>query len=414
MINTDMINTGMINFRRRLLGLAATTTAVVVLLAGCGSQPNGSSAGAGSPGRSADGCISSFDPNKDYFADKQQLRYAKNFDISYHKSYQVITVEQPTVGGKPESYVLLKCGAPKPKLTGELAEAPLVTTPVKSIFSSSTTHIPSLEALGKLDLLTGVASKALISSEAARKRVAGEHVTEYAPAGTANAEKIVAEQPDVLITGGLDDPAHATVRQAGIPVLADAEYLEPSPLGTAEWIKYFAALTGTEKRAAGIFSGIAADYDVTVQQVADAEPVPVLLSQPYQGVWSMPTGGSPMGKMITDAGGTWPWQDDPSAAAKQTDLETVYQRAGSSKVWITSMNWTTRNQAAGEEPRFAEFAAYKSGQVWAPSLQVNEGGGNNVYELGVLRPDLVIADLAAILHPDVVPDHEFTFYQKLS
>lgn len=415
MINTGVYATGPdpspITRRRGLLGTVAVAAAIL-LLAGCGSQPGGQAAGS-APSGTGEGCITDFDPNKDYFTDKQELKYAENFSISYHKSYQVLTVEQPTVGGKPESYVLVKCGAPKPELSGELADAQQITTPVKSIFSSSTTHIPSLEALGKLDLLTGVASKALISSEAAREHVAGDQVTEFAPAGTANAEKIVAKKPDVLITGGLEDPSHATVRQAGIPVLADAEYLEPSPLGTAEWIKYFAALTGTEQKAGETFDRIAADYDAAVAKVADEKPVSVLLNQPYQGAWSMPTGGSPMGRMITDAGGSWPWQDDPSTAAKQTDLETVFTKSGSADVWITSMNWTTRKEAAAEEPRFTEFAAYKSGEVWAPSLQVTESGGNNLYELGVLRPDLVVADLVAILHPEVAGDHEFTFYQKL-
>lgn len=31
----------------------------------------------------------------------------------------------------------------------------------------------------------------------------------------------------------------------------------------------------------------------------------------------------------------------------------------------------------------------------------------------MLRPDLVIGDLIAIMHPDLEPDHDFTFYQKL-
>lgn len=392
---------------------AAIIAGLAVSLAACGSQNDSNAAPASHPTTGADGCITKFDPNTDYFPVKQHLKYAKNFTISYHRSYQVLTVKQPTVGGKPESYVLVKCGAPKPRLTGALAKAPEVSTPVKSLFSASTTHLPSLEALGKLDVLTGVASKALISSKAARQRAAQPGVTEFSPAGTADAEKIVAAKPDVLITAGQDDPAYATVRRAGIPVLADAEYLEPQPLGEAEWIKYFAALTGTEQKAATVFDKIAGSYNAAVQKAADAKPTKVLVNQPYQGVWTMPTGGTPMGRLITDAGGTWPWQQDKSTASKNTDLETVFKKSGSARIWITSTNWKTKKEALAAEPRFADFTAYKSGQIWAPSRQVNAAGGNNMYELGVLRPDLVVGDLIAIMHPDAEPGHTFTFYQKL-
>ena len=326
----------------------------------------------------------------------------------------MLTVEQPEPGADPQSYVLVKCGAPEPELSAELADAVQVTTPVQSIYSGSTTHLPSLEALGQLDRITGVGTKGYIYSEAAQQRVAEEGVAEYAPAGTVNAEQVVSGKPDVLITAGQEDPAYATIREAGIPVLADAEYLETTALGTAEWIKFFAALTGTEQQATTVFDGIAADYQAAVDKVPDGDQIDVLLGQPYQGVWSTPTGASATGEMITEAGGSWPWQQDTKAASKQTDLETIFKRSGEAELWITSSNWTSKEQALKEEPRFAELTAYESGQVWAPSLQLTENGGNNLFELGTLRADLVVADLVAIIHPEVAPDHEFTFYQQLN
>src|SRR6185312_15289543 len=189
------------------------------------------------------GCITDFDADTDYYPVKSTLDHATNFTLSYHKSYQVLTVVQPEQGAKPESYVLVKCGAPKPELTGDLAEAQVVTTPVQSLFSASTSHLPNLVALDQLDVLTGVASKSFISEKQVLDRVADPDVVEFAPASTVDAEKVVAAKPDVLITGGYADPAYATIEKAGIPVLADAEWLENDPLGRAEWIKYFAALT---------------------------------------------------------------------------------------------------------------------------------------------------------------------------
>lgn len=410
--------------RRAVRTVLAASTATALLLTGCSAPTTTpapvSSVSASSssttpvPGVGEDGCITDFDERVDYFGVKQTIELATNFTLTYHRSYQVLTVEQPVVGGKPEQYVLLRCGAPTPALTGDLAGSTVVTTPVRSLFSASTTHLPSLEALGQLDVLTGVASKAFISSPAAQERAASPDVTEFSPAGTTDAEKVIVAKPDVLVTAGYDDPAFATLRDAGVPVLADAEFLEADPLGRAEWIKYFAALTGTEQKAAETFTTIRDAYRGIVSSLADAPAVDTVLSQPYQGVWSVPAGGSYAGRLISDAKGTWPWATTNATGSVDTDLETVFDRSGTAPTWVSSANWTTKKEALAEEPRFAEFTAFSTGAVWAPSLQLTPAGGNNYFELGVLRPDLTLGDLVAILHPDLAPGHAFTFYQQLS
>ncbi len=412
---------------RRLIALAAAGL-LIAFAAGCGTdqsvtsgdQPGVSlpSATTGSSatspaGVNAAGCITDFDPDTDYYPVKQTIRYATNFTLSYHRSYQVLTVKQPTVGGTPVSYVLVKCGAPKPELSGSLTDAEQVTTPVASLFSASTTHLPALVELDRLGVLTGVASKAYISEPQVVTATENSSVTEFAPAGTTAAEKVVAAQPDVLVTGGTDDPAYATIEKAGVPVLADADFLEADPLGRAEWIKYFAALTGTEAKAATVFDQIATDYNAVVAKAAAADSTDLLVSQPYQGVWSMPAGGSYAGKLLSNAGGTWPWRSNTSTGTVSASMETVLNRSGSAELWINTSNWTTKAEALKEESRFADFTAFSSGQVWSPSLQVNAAGGNNYFELGGQRPDLVEADLIAIIHPELEPDHTFTFYQQL-
>ena len=411
----------------RSAALAALSVAGLVLIAGCSTDTTVSPAGTPSSSATssatssasasaqtdASGCITNFNADTDYYPVKQTISDADNFTISYHKSYQVLTVKQPVVGGKPVSYVLVKCGAPKPQLSGTLASAESVTTPVHSLFSASTTQLPALVELDKLSVLTGVAAKAYISEPTVVQHVRGSTVTEFAPAGTTDAEKVVAAKPDVLITGGTDDPAYATIEKAGIAVLAAADFLEANPLGRAEWVKYFAALTGTEQQATAQFDQISNDYDAVVAKAKSATAVPLLVSQPYQGVWSMPAGGSFAGKLLSNAGGTWPWRSNASTGSISASTETVFDKSGTAKLWINTSNWKTKAEALKEESRFADFTAFTSGQVWSPSLQVNSAGGNNYFELGVQRPDLVEADLIAIVHPELEPNHTFTFYRQL-
>ena len=427
---------------RRPIALNTTNNAVAALLAGCGnssdsagastSAASGSSGAASSvadngsaattpaselnaaAGLDAKGCITDFDPAADYYPVKSQIDYATNFTVEYDKSYQVLTVLQPTQGGSAESYVLVKCGAPTPDLTGDLAGATMVSTPVTSLYSGSTTHLPNLVALDQLDILTGVASKSLISEKEVLDRVAEPGVVEYAAAGSVDAEAVVAGKPDVLITAGTDDPAYAVISAAGVPVLANAEWLENDPLGRAEWIKYFAALTGTEAQAAEAFDAVEQSYTALADKVASADPVQVVPGQPYQGTWYVPGGQSFNSRLIADAGGTTAWAGDPSTGSVSTDLESVLAKAGKAPAWLASTTWTTKAEALAEEPRFAEFAAFQSGNMWNAAKDVTAEGGNNYYELGVARPDLVLGDLVAILHPDLMPGHDFAFYLQLS
>ena len=127
--------------RRRVAAIAVPIALIAAVLAGCGDSassgtstaaPSGSTgattslagdgAAASTPvselnaaaGLGANGCITTFDPAADYYPVKSQIDYATNFTVEYDKSYQVLTVLQPTQGGSPQSYVLVKCGAPTP------------------------------------------------------------------------------------------------------------------------------------------------------------------------------------------------------------------------------------------------------------------------------------------------------------
>ena len=406
---------------RRLTGAVLGAAVLGAALAGCGSSPAATSpsptadasASAGAGTLDANGCITNYQAGVDYFPVKSEITHATNFSLSYHDSYQVLTVPQPTEGGAPEEYVLVRCGAPTPELTGDLAGAQVVTTPVTSLYSASTTHLPFLVELDALDALTGVGTKGFISEKQVQDRVAEPGVVEFSPTGTIDAETVIAGKPQVLITAGYDDPAYAVISTAGIPVVANADWLENDPLGRAEYLKFFAALTGTEQQAADAFATVEQSYQQIAASAANAGTVAVVPGQPFQGTWYIPGGDSYTNRLIEDAGGTTAWADDTTTGSIPADLETVLAKAGTAPVALASTTWTTQAEALADEPRLAEFTAYQTGNAWNAAKDVTAGGGNNFYELGVARPDLVLGDLVAILHPELAPNHDFAFYLQL-
>ncbi|GAA4137492.1 ABC transporter substrate-binding protein [Actinomadura keratinilytica] len=372
--------------------------------------------GGGSPSTAADrGCVKDFDASKDYFPVKQTVRHAANFTLTYAKNYQVVTVEQPAPGARPEKYVLVRCGTPAPKAEGDLAGAITVETPIDTLYSASTTHLPFVTELGVLDVLTGVAQSAPISSPQVLERVRSGAVAEYARAGQIDVEKVIGARPDVLMTGGIEDRDYPALRKAGVKVVANAEWLESTPLGRAEWIRLMAALTGTEAKANEVFGRVEQAYTALAAKVEAAPTVTVLPGQMLHGEWAVPNGGSYVAGLIKDAGGTYPWASTKGTGSTTLDLEAVLAKGRDAKVWLANVTeWKTLADVREDDPRYAEFTAFKTGAVWSSNKALGPGGGNDFYERGVARPDLILADLVAILHPDLAPGHTFTFYRRLA
>lgn len=392
---------------RAMRAIPALVVALATALTGCSDPRAALSALPGS------GCIADFDPATDYFPDKSTLTDATNFRIDYHRSYQILTVVHPYQGGQPESYVLVRCGAPAPELTGELTNAQRITIPVRSLYSGSTTHLAMIAELGRSDIITGVANPAAVADRQIRARIKADTIVGYASGGQINVERVIGAGPDVVVTEGLDDPGFAAVRRAGIPVLADAEWLESSPLGRAEWVKMFAALTGTERQAAAIYASIRDGYHALTNRAAGAQPIDVLVGALYSGNWSMPTADSYAGRLIADAGGTYPWLSKADTPYRLLNFETVYAHAGSAPVWLVTDDWKTLQDAVARDPRYAELTALRTGNVWSATKTRVADDANSYWERGPARPDLVLGDLVAILHPELADGHQFEFYRQV-
>jgi iron complex transport system substrate-binding protein len=363
------------------------------------------------------GCVDRFDPGADYFPEKAVMGHAAGFAVEYHRSYKVVTVGKAYPDGPRERYVLLQCGAPRPALAGDLASAPVITVPVKALFSASTTHLPLLQDLGRLEVLAGVRTVADVISPPVTARIQAGRVTEFGSHAAIDAELIVLKRPDLLMTGGDHNAAYTTLRGAGVPVVANVEWLEPTPLGRAEWVKYMGLFLNEERRAAGLFEAVRQRYRALVQRVR---------SIPETGRPRVMTGGGPHGyfyiaggrsyvaTLIADAGGRYVWADNTATASVPVDLEVQLRRAADADVWINGGKWTTPASVLADEPRYAEFKPYRTGQIWVYERRVNAAGANEYFSRSVTRPDLVLADLIKIFHPRLMPDHELEWYIRVS
>ncbi len=354
----------------------------------------------------------------DYFPQKSSPEFAGNFTIEYHKSYKLLTVKEPFTGGSPRSYLLAQCGAPVPQLEGRWANAPVIRIPVETIFTGSTTHLPMLAALGRVDSLTGVAQTGYVSSQPVLDRIAAGLVAEFAPTFEIDAEVVIEASPGVLLASDAGpSQAHDTLANAGIGVVWNGEWLEETPLGRAEWLKMVAALFNEEAKANEQFENIAGSYNALAQKtggIPEAQRPTVMTGLEFGGVFYASGGRSFAAQLIDHAGGSYVWADDDGSGSIETDIETQLERAGDADFWINAgAFWHTLSDVAGADERYTHFKPYKTGQIWTNNLALNDAGANDYYERGVTRPDLVLADLISIFHPSLTEERELQFYKQL-
>lgn len=361
-------------------------------------------------------CIEDFSEQADYFPEKAVVEAASNFSVEYHGYYKLVTVPRPYSGGRAETYLLVQCGAPVPDL--DISIAATITIPIQSVFVGSTTQNPSLEALGRLAAITGVAHKDYISLPSVVERVASMDVVEFEPNGVLDAEKVVASWPDAFMSAGSSSAELATIRNIGIPVIHHADYQENTPLGRAEWVKFTSTFFNDEEKANGIYQEIARDYleaSSLVSSLPEEARPKVLSGAAYEGIFFAAGGESFVANAIRDAGGRYIFSDNTSTGSFQIhDLERLIVSALEADFWIHASNSYSRlSDIEADDPRLAQLPAALSGQVWMPDALKGENGGIQFYELGTLRPDLVLRDLISIFHPELESGHQRVFYRSI-
>jgi iron complex transport system substrate-binding protein len=310
----------------------------------------------------------------------------------------------------------VQCGAPAPALQGALAGAQVVTVPITSLYSASTTHLGFLVELQRLDVLTGVSTKRFLIGDEIVKRAAGDQVREFAAASTIDTELVVSQRPSLFMTGGSTSAELSVIRQAGIPVVANHEWLEPTALARAEWLKYMAAFLNEEKSAQHLYTDVKARYHALSARavaVPAAQKPTVMAGHGSRGEFIIAGGRSYVAALIGDAGGRYVWADNSATGTVTIDLEAQLKRAADADIWINGGGWANLGAIVSDEPRYEAFKAYRIGQVWVLERRVSPTGANDYWSRGVSHPDLVLADLVKIFHPTLVPEHEFQWYMQV-
>ncbi len=369
-----------------------------------------------------EGCISDFSADVDYFPEKVEILHADKFTVAYHNHYKVISVQDAYDGAPGFDYVLVQCGAPAPPAANFAEGAQFIEAPAGDIIALSTTQLPALAQLGLLEHLVGVDSAFYISTPEVIDAVAEGQIAELGFGAQINIELTLDLEPQLVMSYGYnpDSDAHPVLLEAGVFTALDASWRELSPLGRAEWLKFIALFYNREGTATELYADIASQYEDARQLAADlpeAQRPTVLINSflGYADAWFIPGQETYVGRLIQDAGGELLLAEAGSASSQGLSFEAVYEGGLAADIWLVeTFGVSSQADLLALDSRFGDFAAFQAGAVWNNNADENANGGNNYYEWGVTNPHLILQDLVAILHPDLLPEREFAFYQRLA
>ena len=348
--------------------------------------------------------------------------WTKTFRAVERDGYRIVDIEASLVtwggaaGGPLQRarLVLVPRGQEPPPLTGDLAWATLIRTPVQRVAVNDQPHEAMLRALGVKDRIVAVGGHNSYDDDLREKARSGEiQQIGYGWHMPPTLDALVAARPDVLIKR-MADLTHTQhierVEALGIPVVPTFINAEPHYLGRVAWVLLMGLLTGKEAEAETFVQMVAREVD-RLKALAAEQPRRSVLWSWYRSAgnrWAV-TQRNADAALIRDANAELVLgaEDDPELDTfSELSTERLLRDATGADCWMIR-----EPLAAVFDDRavLSRFKAYQDGCVyWAPGKRNPAADAWEMWEMGTIRPDWLLGDIAKMLHPDL-HDGEFRY-----
>ncbi|WNH13180.1 ABC transporter substrate-binding protein [Thalassobellus suaedae] len=344
----------------------------------------------------------------------QNIKYAKSFSINNHSDYKEIIVTSAwPKSTETYKYILIKEGQAIPEHDNRTI---VIKIPIKKVVVMSTTNIPVLEYLNIEDRLVGFPNTDYISSKKTRQLIESGKVKDLNNDLEINMELLLDINPELVIGFSVNgnDKSLNKIEKFGIPVVLDGAWTEQHPLGRSEWIKFIAAFFDKDEEAKVIFDKIETDYLEAKALAKKTETIPTVISGSlFKDVWNIPGGHSFVAKYLEDANTNYLWKNDQSTGSLQLNFENVLEKGQKADLWIGAGSFKNKEEMLSNHNGYSYFEAFKNNKTYTYTNKIGSKGGLMYYELGPMRPDLILKDIIKIAHPELLPTYEYFFFKTI-
>ncbi len=338
------------------------------------------------------------------------IRYAVGYQVTDHDGYTKVEVRDPWNEGKLLQRYLL---VPRNRALPEgMPKGTIVRVPLRNIVVYTSVHCAVLDALGATGDIVGVCESRYMKVPAVKERISKGMIADLGEATSPNVERMIEIGTEVVLASPFDHGSYGPVEKLGIPIIECADYMETDPLGRAEWMKFVGLLTGRTLRAESLFRETEANYLHIKALVENVEYRPQLMTgMKFGSSWYVPAGESFMARVYKDAGADYLFSYLPGTGGTPMSFETVLDKAIHADLWLIHYNWEedmTYNALKADYSSYSRFDAFRNRRIYGCNTN-----HSLYYEEVPIRPDYLLAELIAIFHPDLLPEHEFRYFSPL-
>ena len=337
-----------------------------------------------------------------------------------------------------------------------------VRTPVERSAVFIAPHCQLMYELGCQQAIRGVCDLNYINIPDVRKRAAssgnasaGNSIVDCGSSMAPDIERIIALKPEAILVSPFENSGgYGKLDKLHIPIIEAADYMESSPLGRAEWMKFYGMLFGKDKNisttaagkaseaAAGKASGAAAGKaseaavgkaseatlpascelraDSLFAQIekeyldlkAEAGKLPkglsILTERKTGNVWYVPGGQSTIGILLKDANARYIFSDDQHSGSLPMSPEQILAKGSQVDVWAFKYFGgapLSQAQLLQEYDGYKALAAFSRGNIYQVDTSMVP-----YFELTSFHPELLLREFIILAHGERFG--KLRFYKK--
>ena len=311
-------------------------------------------------------------------------------DVGTHDRFALVRTDEAQV---PEGYTKIR-------------------VPIERTICMTMLQLSNFTILDAHDVVTGLTGTKNLYNKDIQSRVKDGRIVKIGMEGNFDTEMVLAAHPDVIFISPFKRGGYEPIKETGITLVPHLGYKELDPLGQAEWIKFVGMFIGKEQEANDIFTGIEQRYNDLKAKAAKTEHRPTVFSgEMHSGTWHAVGGKNYLAQIFRDAGADYVITDEETAG-ENLEFEKMYALAAKADYWRILNSYPgdfSYEALKASEPRNELFDAFKQRKVIYCNMKQTP-----YYEISPVEPDVLLKDLVAIFHPELVEsDYQPTFYQLL-
>ncbi|MDO5526326.1 MAG: ABC transporter substrate-binding protein [Prevotella sp.] len=344
-------------------------------------------------------------------ADSIEMKYSRLLTLQRGDGFTLAEIRNPWDTTRVlHSYVLV----PKDReLPAELPDGDIIRTPLeRSVFYTSM-HTALVCELGASGAVAGICNPEYITTDTLRKGLDSGRIVNCGDGSAPNIEKIIELAPDAILLSPFENSgSYGKLGSIGVPIIECADYMETGTLGRAEWMRFYGLLVGKAEKADSLFAEVEKDYNQLKSLVGSTDRKPTVVDgNKFGSTWYVAGANSTIGRMISDAGGSYVFSGEKATGSVPYAPEVVFEQAQNAQVWMMKYSGTadmTYAQLAREWANYAEMGAFKRKNIYACNLRKVA-----FYEETPFHPNLLLRDYIKIFHPEILKDHELRYYKRI-